>query len=695
MKKIYIILGAFFLLGNNLIAQNHWCATDEKFAEMAKQNPALLQQRLDNDAKTRQWIDSHPRTTNQNKGTGTPNYIIPVVFHIMNDVSGGDIVTNANIQESIDVLNRDFRRNNADTNNTRDLFKPYASDFEIEFRLATKDPNGNCTNGILRHNSELTNNATDAVKGVTDAYWDANKYYNIWVVKSIDGSIGSGTILGYAQFPGSGALSTFGVVIIASEIQSINNRTLTHEVGHCLNLYHTHQGGCAGDCKTTGDQCCDTPQESEASYILQCNSSLNDCTDANAGVDFVFTGNPPNPTENYMSYAGCQNMFTLDQKDRAYAAIANNSFLSNLTSANNLTATGTAPGTVASICADFKVANNQSISCAETQVSFEDLTHGNTPDAWEWSFGDGGTATTKNPSYTYSEPGVYTVTLKAKNTDDNDSSTTAKENIITINPIKGGLISPLYENFEDNDFPKLVDPIKEWTVINATNVKWERTIAAGYTGAASLGLPLKSIPSERKYELISPTIDFTESNCNKLTYKYAYAKRYTSSNESLSISVSRDCGKTWQVVFQAPNSGLVTIDSLIAGTFIPSENDWKEEEVSLASFAGRKNILIKFTITTGNGNHFYIDDIDVGCNTNTGVKETFNIDFKVYPNPFENDANLNFSLKKSSEISINIVDILGKILYSKNSFYTEGNHETKINNLVSLEKGIYFINISD
>lgn len=38
MKKIYIILGAFFLLGNNLIAQNHWCATDEKFAEMAKQN---------------------------------------------------------------------------------------------------------------------------------------------------------------------------------------------------------------------------------------------------------------------------------------------------------------------------------------------------------------------------------------------------------------------------------------------------------------------------------------------------------------------------------------------------------------------------------------------------------------------------------------------------------------------------------
>lgn len=50
---------------------------------------------------------------------------------------------------------------------------------------------------------------------------------------------------------------------------------------------------------------------------------------------------------------------------------------------------------------------------APLTVQFSDIsTLGDAPIAeWYWDFGDGGTSTRQNPSYTYNEPGAYTVTL--------------------------------------------------------------------------------------------------------------------------------------------------------------------------------------------------------------------------------------------------------------------------------------------
>ncbi len=47
--------------------------------------------------------------------------------------------------------------------------------------------------------------------------------------------------------------------------------------------------------------------------------------------------------------------------------------------------------------------------CAPLTVNFQDLSEYAT--GWFWTFGDGGTATVANPSYTYFQPGTYTVSL--------------------------------------------------------------------------------------------------------------------------------------------------------------------------------------------------------------------------------------------------------------------------------------------
>ena len=134
---------------------------------------------------------------------------IPVVVHVVWNTPVQNI-SDAQIFSQIDVLNRDFRRTNADVANTPAPFLPLASDARIEFFLANTDPNGAPTSGINRRQTNVTSfSSNDAVKsqatGGIDA-WPADRYLNIWVCQL------AGGLLGYAQFPG-GPAATDGVVI--------------------------------------------------------------------------------------------------------------------------------------------------------------------------------------------------------------------------------------------------------------------------------------------------------------------------------------------------------------------------------------------------------------------------------------------------------------------------------------------------
>jgi len=57
---------------------------------------------------------------------------------------------------------------------------------------------------------------------------------------------------------------------------------------------------------------------------------------------------------------------------------------------------------------------------APLAVDFTDLSTG-TVDTWSWSFGDGGTASIASPSHTYTEPGLYAVTLTVTNSSGSDT----------------------------------------------------------------------------------------------------------------------------------------------------------------------------------------------------------------------------------------------------------------------------------
>ena len=158
------------------------------------------------------------------------------MFHILH-LGGPENISDAQVLDALYVLNRDFRKQNPDTNTIVNDFKALAADANLEFRLATKDEFGNCTNGITRHYDARTNWDTDMSNYFTT--WNPTKYLNIYVVNNI--TIGAA---GYTYLPGSAPGYMDAIVMRHDYVGTMGtgslytSRALTHEVGHWFNLQH-------------------------------------------------------------------------------------------------------------------------------------------------------------------------------------------------------------------------------------------------------------------------------------------------------------------------------------------------------------------------------------------------------------------------------------------------------------------------
>ncbi len=230
-----LFLGAVFCLaGNAALAQGEYkCGTTQMYNKLLAENPGLAESRKAyNDA-----IDARIKEMKEAKTLDTNHIvIIPVVFHIIH-TNGSENISDAQVIDQVSILNRDYRKDNADTANVVAPFKPLIGDMKIEFRLAQLDPDGMCTNGIDRIYSHKTENANDYSKLNP---WPSDRYLNVWVIKTME-SVGTA---GYAYYPGSADPTRDGIIIIHQYIGSIGtgsvgqSRALTHEVGHWLNLPH-------------------------------------------------------------------------------------------------------------------------------------------------------------------------------------------------------------------------------------------------------------------------------------------------------------------------------------------------------------------------------------------------------------------------------------------------------------------------
>ncbi|GAA4751621.1 M43 family zinc metalloprotease [Flavisolibacter ginsenosidimutans] len=233
---------------------------------------------------------------------------IPVVVHVLYNNAAQNI-SEAEVKSQIDALNRDYRRLNADTVNTPERFRALAADVGIEFYLATADPKGHATNGIVRKYTSTVNwLSNDKIKSSStngDDAWDSKSYLNIWVGNLIGGA-------GYSSAPGGDA-GKDGIVINTAAFGTIDRggnysmgRAAVHEVGHWLGLKHIW-----GDAQCGDDGIGDTPPQ--GGYTLNCPSGFRStCSNGETGDMYM----------NYMDYTAdaCMNLFTQGQKKKMRAS---------------------------------------------------------------------------------------------------------------------------------------------------------------------------------------------------------------------------------------------------------------------------------------------------------------------------------------------------------------------------------------
>jgi len=133
---------------------------------------------------------------------------IPVIVHILYHYPD-ELITDEQVRSQITVLNRDFRRRNPDSVKTPAYFKSLAADCEIEFVLASSDPQKRPTTGIIRkYTPVLEWEADDKIKSSAetgDDGWDPGSYLNIWVGKM-------NRVAGYSSVMG-GPVKKDGIVI--------------------------------------------------------------------------------------------------------------------------------------------------------------------------------------------------------------------------------------------------------------------------------------------------------------------------------------------------------------------------------------------------------------------------------------------------------------------------------------------------
>ena len=378
------------------------------------------------------WVQSITPSTNRLGGGQVQSvFNIPVIVHVIhnneavNSVSAttGGNLNAAQIQDQINILNKDFNGLNGDTSLIPSAFKPLQGKFQFNFCLAVVNPTGGilAEPGIDRINRTAspynftappyTTTYIDAtIKPAT--IWNPNKYMNMWVCGI------SGGILGYATFPNPGtsglsglappygSTTTDGLVMRNTTFGSIGTaasgapynlgRTATHEIGHWLGLRHIW--GDAGQCGAT-DYCNDTPpQKGGTASPAGCNYGCptypfqaNTCTisgQSNTNGDMFM---------NFMDYTNdaCMYMFTNDQKTRAQLIMTNSPMRLGL-----LTSTVCNSPTTVNDIGILYVANptfSQNINCV-TAIS---------PSVMLYNFG---TNTVSSATFSYNINGVGTQT---------------------------------------------------------------------------------------------------------------------------------------------------------------------------------------------------------------------------------------------------------------------------------------------
>ena len=716
-KQLLSVLSIFCLFATTQAQEKpanlrHPCNTFEAMEEGFKANPALKAQF---DASQAQFEIDYQKAidarVNASAKVAVPIYTIPVVFHIMGNLN----ISDQAFVDLVSYINNDYSATGSDVSNINSNFSSLYVDAEIRFALAQKDPNGNCTNGIIRHPSDnpywSQSSPAYNYSGTGTNRWPTNKYLNVYIVECISSTTytcptTSGAYIGgYTYLPGSTPYTTNGnmgdaIVMLRNQVAVVSptdSRTLSHEIGHWLNLSHTfgstnnplfdpsNMPTAPVSCST--DNVADTPPT--GGYFSICTPSSFDCS------------NPPN-IENIMDYASCPKMFTQGQITRMRTALTSaTGGRNNLWSSANLLATGIAAGYTCTPVADF--AANKLATCAGNTFTFTSSSQIGASGGVNWTF-QGGTPATSTATQvivTYPTPGTYSVSLTATNSV--GSNTMNKTSYVTVVNGTNGVLAPTMYDFEGATLPSSITVVNR----NTGSVAWAQKTGNG-ANSTTKSIYLNNFTASNIGGHIdifeTPIYDFTNTTGITLSYYYAYAKRSTTQNDSMKIQYSLDCGGTWSNVLGIPTTAQMATASggTLTTAFNPTAAQWVNKTIISSLLTALNNkpsvkfrFYFKVDASKTTANNVYIDQINITGNVVTSLTELEkSMALAIYPNPTSASSTLDFTINSNEKAIVTLVDLMGRTLETATlTSDNDGHISHTVNTGSKLASGVYIVNI--
>jgi len=631
MRKIY--LAALAILGlTPFLSAQRICGTMEHLQMIQQQDPSIIRERESIEEFTNQFVANY-------QGGERVLVTIPVVVHVVWNTTAENI-SDAQIQSQIAVLNQDFRKLNADVANTPSAFAGLASDANIEFCLASTDPNGSATTGINRVQTTVTAFGTnDQVKSSSTGganAWDRSKYLNLWVCDI------SGGILGYAQFPG-GSAATDGVVVdyqyfgtIGTATAPFNKgRTATHEVGHWLNLYHIW--GDDGTGCTGSDQVSDTPNQGGSNYGCPAFPRVS-CSNGANGDMFM----------NYMDYTddACMYMFSTGQVARMQALFATGGFRASLVTSNGCGI----PTPVA--CGNVTGLTVSGITQTAANVAWTAVT-GATGYNLQYKPTSSTTWTTVNPTTnSFALTGLTAGTSYNVQVRSVCSAGTGNYTASTFTTTS--TTTSCTDNYETNNTSSQAKTIPVNTNVTAristsTDKDWFKF--TNTSTARNIRIDLTNLPADYDVRLYNPS--------------------------GTQVAISQNGGTTAEAI---------VYNTTTVGTY----------KLQVYGYGGAFNATSCYTLRASISSTAFREDgtlEEAEITEMPGASEALQV-LSAFPNPTDGKLNLRYFSERDGLIEINVVDAIGRTVMHASVSAQAGDNQTNME-LGDLENGCYHIVITD